>query len=170
MSSTGNTRNNSSAIAPSTSALKKLSTKLEAKMEKAKCKLHMTKTFNKTNEIPVKPDHTNKAAQPKRTGWAVELFEKQERAAMKTANKVAKKDARKARWAARRISLKGKSGKVGKALLIPVAAVLGVVLAPLILAIDVAWGVLCLAFWLLVKILDIICAPFVCCYYFGFKS
>lgn len=84
----------------------------------------------------------------------------------KSEKRAARKEARKAKWAARRAAFKDKAHRVGEALFIPVAVVCGIVFGPLILAFDVCLCAFKAVVWLVVKIVDCLCAPFVACFYF----
>lgn len=84
----------------------------------------------------------------------------------KAEKRAARKETRKAKWAARRAAFKEKTHKVGEALFIPVAGVCGIVFGPVILAFDVCLCAFKAVVWLVVKIFDCLSAPFVACFYF----
>ncbi|KAG6358215.1 hypothetical protein INS49_014099 [Diaporthe citri] len=252
------TLNNSSAMSPSTSTLKKLTNKLRAKLDKAKCKVHKKRASDKPSEVAIKPNHNNEqgqpiimepklaeegildittnpehtkqqdqvitvhpmsaeeedqattikpeyteqqdqviAIQPKRTEEdsqtatinqehtneeeqnitmnpkrageegqkldhpsTFQKLNKQEKAAKRAARKQARKD----KWAARRTNFKTKAKKLAEALFLPVAVVLGIVFAPLILVFDLFLCAVRSVVWLVVTAFELMCAPLLVCF------
>ena len=154
------------------SAFKALTTKVNTKLEKVKCRLHKTKAAKDETQVTVEPSRVKEGVQetvitfiPEYTSEdshelaqppGCETRNKQQ----KTAKKQARREARKAKWAARRTIFKGNAKKVSEALFLPAAVVGGIVLAPVILVVDVVLFVVKLVVWLVMKIVDLlICGP-----------
>ncbi|POS78018.1 hypothetical protein DHEL01_v203588 [Diaporthe helianthi] len=149
------------------STFKKLTTKLDAKLEKARLKMHKTKSMHKHGKTITKPEQTNLAQQVNLK--TVELYhdkvqklpqtnETEQRDAMelqrvgdevqqisqttsrettKQQNKAAR---RKGKWAARRTAFKSNAKKVGKALLWPVVIVGGFIIALVYLVAEIVFS------------------------------
>lgn len=132
------------------------------------------KVANTPTEVIIKPGHTNDKgrdistdpndsgdeAQEPNSPASCQKLNKQEKAA----KRAAKKEARKAKWAARRTAFKTEAKKIGEALFLPVALVLGIVCAPAILVFNLVLCVVNSVFWLVAKIRDLLCAPFMLCW------
>lgn len=117
-------------------------------------------TTDKGRDISTDPIHPGDEAQEPNSPASCQKPNKQE----KVAKRAAKKEARKTKWATRRAAFKTKAKKIGEALFLPLALVLGIVCAPAILAFDLVLCVVKLVFLLVVKILDLLCAPFMLCW------
>lgn len=79
----------------------------------------------------------------------------------KAAKRQARRDARKAKWAA----VRAKAKKIGEAMFLPVAMVVGIIFSPLILAVNVVVCIFKGVVWLVVKIVDLVCCgPVLVCF------
>lgn len=79
--------------------------------------------------------------------------------------KQACREARRAKWAARRTSFKCKAKKVGEAILLSAAVAGGLIFAPVILTVSILFAVVKFLIWLVVKILDLLCCgPVLVCF------
>lgn len=163
-------------MAPSFTHLKALSTKIDAKINKVKFSMHKTKAAANQTETTTQPKHNGEEAQettatePKHNGEegselvqhsSCDSINKNEKAAKRQA----RREARKAKWAARRATFKAKSKKVGEALFLPAAVVLGVIFLPLILVVDAVVCIFNGVVWVVVKIVDTMCCgPVLVCF------
>lgn len=179
-------------MAPSFTHLKALSTKIDAKINKVKSSMHKTKAAANQTETTTQtepneeeagetvatsePKHNGEEAQdtmatePKNNGKegseltqhsSCDSITKNEKAAKRQA----RREARKAKWAARRATFKAKSKKVGEALFLPAAVVLGVIFSPVILVVDAAICIFNGVVWVVVKIVDTMCCgPVLVCF------
>lgn len=181
-------------MAPSFTHLKALSTKIDAKIDKVKSSMHKSKAAANQTETITQPKRNEKEAgetiatpEPNQNGEEAqetmattkpknnngeegsELVQQSSCDSTnkdeKTAKRQARREARKAKWAARRATFKAKSKKVGEALFLPTAVVLGVICSPVILVVD---AVLCIfkgVIWVVVKIVDTVCCgPVLVCF------
>ncbi|KAL2285258.1 hypothetical protein FJTKL_08218 [Diaporthe vaccinii] len=156
------------------STFKKLTTKLDAKLEKAMLKMNNRKSADKHWETAAntaknnEPEQTNKSEQANTVdlfGNKVQRLNQMNNGNIdKQQNKAARRAVRKEKWAARRTAFKRNAKKVGKALIWPVVIVSGVVLAPVYLVAEVVFSVLSMVVMLVVRILDLIfCGPVLAC-------
>lgn len=162
-------------MSASNSTLKAFTAKIDAKLEKVKCRMHKAKASDKNSEVAIKPKQANDEGQnvvmePMRSGeqgqqliqtTGCDITIKQD----KTAKRAARRQARKEKWATRRTEFKRAAKKIGKALFLPTAVVGGIVLAPVILVMDVVFLALNVVVGLVVRILDLIfCGPVLVCF------
>lgn len=167
-------------MAPSFTNLKNLSSKADAKLQKIKCRLHKTKAVDNKPETTVEPmaavepkltneegqgntsepNHTGEEGEELASSISSQASKKQE----KMARREARREARKAKWAARRAAFKTKAKKVGEAVFLPCAVVLGILFAPVIIVVDLVWCVVSVVIGLVVRIFDLMCAPFLVCF------
>lgn len=174
-------RQKPSIMSPS-STLKTLSTKVNIKLEKVKCRMHKTKASDDNIKVNVEPIQSKEDVQkkvativPDQTGEEhtgedgheltppkrCDTTNKQQKAA----NKQARREARKAKWAARRTTFKANAKKVGEALFLPAAVVGGIIFGPVILVVSFILTVVKMVVWLVMKILDLLCCgPVVVCF------
>lgn len=117
-------------------------------------------TTDKGGDISTNPNHPGDEAQEPNNPAS---FQKPNEEG-KAAKREAKKEARKAKWATRRAAFKTKAKKIGEALFLPTALVLGIVCAPAILVFNLVLCVVNSVFWLVAKILDLLCVPFMLCW------
>lgn len=83
----------------------------------------------------------------------------------KLARRAGRRQARKAKWASWRAAFKVRAHRFGDAAFLPVAIIGGVIFGPVLIAWDLAMCVVSVAGWIVVKVIDLTCAPFVACYY-----
>lgn len=172
-------------MSPSTITLKTFANKLESKLEKAKSKMHKSKTSDKTNKAIIKADQNNHGVinpaqnnkeghhttvEPEQSGVeGQEVSQPTSCTTMKKQDKAAKRavrrQARKEKWTARCAAFKTKAKKVSNVLLLSTAAVGGIILAPVILVVDIVFFVLNTVLELVIRILDLIfCGPILVCF------
>lgn len=154
------TKTTSSKMSRVTSSLKKTSTKFEQKLEKLKAKVRKPREGRQENEKQ-QTTQTPEAVDEPRGGEqsSINLEENKQGDAKQT-----KRDARRAKWAARRASLKRFAKKAGKAVAISGAVVLGFIFGPILIIIDLAVAVVGLVLRLLMELVGLICAPFYVCF------
>lgn len=154
------TNTNSSKMSRVTSSLKKTSTKFEQKFEKLKAKVskpmegRQESEKQQTTQTPEAVDEPRGEEQS-----SIDLEENKQDDAKK-----AKRDARRAKWAGRRASLKRFAKKAGKAVALSGAVVLGFIFGPILIIIDLAVIVVGLVLRLIMELVGLICAPFYVCF------
>lgn len=83
----------------------------------------------------------------------------------KLARRAGRREARKAKWAARRVAFRARAHRFGEAAFLPVAIIGGIIFGPVLIAWDLAMCVVSVAGWIIIKIIDLVCAPFMACFY-----
>lgn len=167
----------------------KVEAKLQARLEKAKCKLHKPKTSEKTNKAVIKaadtqnnmavvePNNTKDEGQliisePKYAGDEVQNLSQSTSGNTvnhnnqdKPARRAARKQARKERWVTRCAAFKTNAKKIGEALFLPATVIGGIVFGPIILVVGIVFFALRVVLLVVLKILDLIfCGPVLACY------
>ncbi|KAJ0116726.1 hypothetical protein J7T55_009876 [Diaporthe amygdali] len=151
-------------MSPRVCSIKKFTTKLDAKIEKLKLKMRSTQAAKDNEEklvitkliitpnlktVGESSDGDNQSISPAST------VEQQ---------KKAKREARKAKWAARRTQFKQKANKTAKAIAKPLLIILGAIFGPVLLAIDLVIWLIALVVKLVLSILVLLFAPFYYCF------
>lgn len=174
MASSASTTKDSFTVSPR--GLKKLTMKLRARLEKTQGSVHKKKASVNTGEAVIELKDSNEHVQntimnlkpAEESNQKIKNLGTHQKPSKeeKAEKRVARKEARKAKWAARSAAFKDKAHKVGEALFIPVAVVCGIIFGPVILAFDVCLCAFKAVVWLVVHIFDCLSAPFVACFYF----
>ncbi|KAL1858036.1 hypothetical protein Daus18300_010148 [Diaporthe australafricana] len=149
MQQPGSSKLNSSKMAKVTKLFKKASAKLDQKLEKLKSRMSKPQAVDQQNEklaITAGPE-----AVDDKLATEVKTSEQND--------KTAKREARKAKWAATRLSLKRFMKKTGKGIAITGVVVLGVVFGPVVLILELTFRLIALVIQLLMELLGIIVAP-----------
>lgn len=168
------------AVDPNANAEIKTNTQVEIKAEadpitKVDSKTEVDLQTKSQAETPVQLKLTNQVEQgnPSEPSQSVEEGERPSPSAnsrackklQKLARRAARREARKAKWAARRIAFRARAHRFGEAAFLPVAIIGGIIFGPVLIAWDLAMCVVSVAGWIVVKIIDLMCAPFMACYY-----
>ncbi|KAL2276229.1 hypothetical protein FJTKL_01278 [Diaporthe vaccinii] len=106
------------------------------------------------------PNHNDEEGEELAPSTSSQTSLKQE----KKSTRGARKEARKAEWASRHAAFKTKAKKLGEVVFLPCAVVVGIIFAPFIIVADMVLCVVNVAGWVVVKIFDLMCAPFLVCF------
>lgn len=154
------TKTNSSKMSRIANSLKKTSTKFDQKLEKLKAKVSKPKfprQENKDRQTTQLPQAIDEPRGEAESSVDLEVNKQDD-------DKQARREARRAKWAARRASLKHLAKKAGKAIAISGAVVLGFIFGPILIVIDLAVAVVGLVIRLIMELVGLICAPFYVCF------
>lgn len=150
MNYTESTRTKPSKISQITHPLKKASSKFGQKLQKLGSRVSKSKAVSEQSEKPV----STCTSSPKAVD--VEKTNKDEA-------KKARRDARRAKWAARRESLKELGRKAQKAVEFMGIVILSFIFGPIIVVLELTLTLVIIVISLLLQLIEIICAPFLVC-------
>lgn len=163
------------AVDPNANAEIKTNTKVEIKAEADHPVIKVDLQTKSQAETSVQPKLTNQVEQgdpsePRQTGEEGERPNPSSNSRacqklQKLARRAGKREARKAKWAARRIAFRARAHRFGEVAFLPVAITAGIIFGPVLIAWDLAMCVVSVAGWIIIKIFDLICTPFVACVY-----
>lgn len=163
------------AVDPNANAAIKTNTKVQIKAEADHTVIKVDPKTKSQAETSVQPKLTNQVEQgnhsePNQSGEEGErpnlsTNSRECKKLQKLARRAGKREARKAKWAARRIAFRARAHRFGEVAFLPVAITAGIIFGPVLIAWDLAMCVVSVAGWIVVKIIDLICAPFVACVY-----
>lgn len=162
MRRTVSTTRNLSKASRITDSMKKTSSKIDQKLEKLRSRMSKHKGVDKENEKPGSICDRQAEAVGEPTGEANPAIDVEN--INKDDVKKARQEARRAKWAARKASLKEFAKKAGKAVVISGAVILGIIVGPIIIVFDLAVSLLSVVIRLVVELLGLICAPFLICF------
>lgn len=154
MQQSGSSKLDSSKMANITKSFKKASAKLDQRLEMLKSRMSKPEAVDQQNEklaITAGPE-------------ALDDKQSTEPKTAKQKDKTAKREARKAKWAATRLSLKRFMKKTGKGIAITGVVVLGVVFGPVVLVLELVFRLVSIVIQLLMEVLGIIVAPICMCF------
>lgn len=157
---TESNKTNSSNSSRLSDPLKKASTKLDQELKKLKARVSKHKVALQEGEQGQTTTVTE-AVDGKRDEGGLSIDRK---ANERDEAKASRREARRARWAARRASIKGFAKKTGKAVAITGAVVLGFIFGPVLIVIDLAVGLAVLVIRLLIGLVQLICVPSLICF------
>lgn len=152
------TKTNSSKVSRVTNPLKKTSTSLEQSLKNLKAKLG--NAAQKGSEKRHSTPPTQVVDEPRdEGGHSIGLELNKQDDVRKT-----KREARLAKWAARRASLKRIAKKAGKAVALSGACILGFIFGPILIVIDLALVLVSLVIKVIMELAGLVCLPFYICF------
>lgn len=155
------TKTKSSKISRIANPLKKASSKLDQKLEKLKSRVSNPEEAHKESEMPASSCTALPEAVKQSTEESKPTIEVKK--TIEDDMKKARREARRAKWAGRRASLKRLAKKTGKAVALSGAVVLGIVFGPVIVIVDLAVSLVAIVIRLLLELVGLILAPFYIC-------
>ncbi|KAG6358214.1 hypothetical protein INS49_014098 [Diaporthe citri] len=165
MKHTDSTRTKSSKISQITKPLKTASSHLDQKLQKLRSRVSKPKTVGEASEKP------SSICTPSPEIVQEPTVEGKPTVDADTTNKddvkKARRDARRAKWAAKRESLKRLAKKAGKAVVLVGAVILGFIFGPIIIVVDLVLSLVALVIQLVLQLAGLICAPFLVCLVYG---
>lgn len=163
MKHTQSTNTKLSMISQITNHLKKASSELNQKLEQLRSRADKSKAVGHQKCDKGSPVHT-----PPSVAVQEPTMEDKVTIDVETVNKddvrKARRDVRRAKWAARRASLKQIVQKAGKFFALCGVVVLGLIFGPVIIILDLIVGLVAIVIRLVVELLGLICAPFYVCF------
>lgn len=142
--------------------MKKTTSKIDQKLEKLRSRMSKPKGLDNENEKPASICTPQAEAVGESTGDANSTIDIEK--TNKDDVKKARRESRRAKWAARRASLKEFAKKAGKAVVLSGAVILGIIVGPVIIVFDLVVSLLAIVIRLVVELLTLICAPLLICF------
>lgn len=166
MNHTESTRTKPSKISQITEPLKKASLTFDQKLQKLRSRVTKSKAVGEENEKPASLRTSSPKAVKEQTGEggpAVDA-EKTSKDEAKKTRPDARRDSRRAKWAAMRKSLKKLGRLAGKAALFTGAVILGFIFGPILVVFELVMSLVVIVIGLLLQLVEILCTPCLICF------
>lgn len=151
------TKTNSSKVSRVTHALKKTSTSLEQRLKNLKTRVSKLNSAHQESEKRHTTPHPQVVEEPRDEGIGLEVNKQDD-------VRKNKREARRAKWAVRRASLKRIAKKAGKAIALSGACILGFIFGPILIVIDLVLVLVGLVLKVIVELAELVCLPFYICF------